>query len=337
VVEGVAIGLGREAQEPPKVEAQGGGGTEAAVGGDALDGGVGGFKEALGEGDALLKEPLIGADTKGGVEAAGEGARTHNGTGSHVFDGEFFVEVAGHPGEGCAKGFLFFSADERGFDVLGLAARTLWWDDHAPGDGSGDGSTVILADDVKREVDGGGGSGRSKYLAVVDVEDAGVDVQVRVAGGEFGGPAPVGGDAAAIEQASFSEDEGSGAEGEDARAASIGEAQGFKQGMGDGNNAGAWARNNDDVGLGEIREGVGGGEQEATESLDGARLDGAEEEAIPGDAEFGAFNTKDFGGDAKLKRVDVIVDDGGDGVNGRFLLLPVFSATGVVAVGMAGL
>ncbi len=71
--------------------------------------------------------------------------------------------------------------------------------------------------------------------------------------------------------------------------------------------------------------------------MDGARLGGAEEEAVPGDAEFGAFDAKDFGGDAKFKRVDVIVDDGGDGANVRFLLLPVFSAAGAVAVGMAGL
>jgi hypothetical protein len=32
--------------------------------------------------------------------------------------------------------------------------------------------------------------------------------------------------------------------------------------------------------------------------MDGAWLDGAEKEAVPGDAEFGAFDAKDFSGDA---------------------------------------
>ncbi len=113
---------------------------------------------------------------------------------------------------------------------------------------------------MEREVDGGGGSGGGEYLAVVDVENARVDVQVWIAGGEFGGPAPMGGDASAIEQASFGKDEGSRAEGEDARAAFVGEAQGFEQGMGDGDDAGARAGDDDDVGLGEVGEGVGGGE-----------------------------------------------------------------------------
>ncbi len=280
---------------------------------------------------------MIGAGAKGGVEAAGEGARTHHGAGSHKLDGEFFMEMGSHPGERGAERLLLIGADQRCFDILGLVAMALRRDDHAAGNGGSDVGAVVLANDVEREIDGGGGSGRGEYLAVVDVEDARVDLDPGITGGEFSGPAPMGGDAATIKQTSFGKDERAGAEGEDARAALIGAAQGIEQGHGNRHDARARAWNDDGVGFGCVREGAWGGEQEAREGADGARLGGAEEEAIPGDAEFGAFDAKDFGGDAEFKRVDVIVDDGGDGACVRFLLLRVFSATGNVALFMAGL
>lgn len=70
-MEGVAVRLGREAQETPKVQAQRGRRAEATAGGNALNGFVSGFQEALGEGDALLEEPFIGAGTARGTEAVG--------------------------------------------------------------------------------------------------------------------------------------------------------------------------------------------------------------------------------------------------------------------------
>lgn len=280
---------------------------------------------------------MIGAGAKGGVEAASEGARTHEGAGGHMLNGEFFVQMGGHPGEGCAEGFGLVGADQRRFDILGLVAVALGRDDHATGDGGSDVGAVVLADDMERKIDGGRGSGRGEYLAVVDVKDARVDLDIGITGGEFSSPAPMGGDAAAIEQASFGEDECTSAEGEDARAALIGAAQGTEHGRGNRHDAGARARDDDGVGFGDLRERAGGGEQQAREGADGSRLGGAEQEAIPGDAEFGAFDAKDFGGDAEFERIDVIVDDGGDGVRVRFLLLRVFSATGNVALFMAGL
>jgi hypothetical protein len=232
---------------------------------------------------------------------------------------------------------LFVGGDEGCFDVLRLVAVTLRGDDHAAGDGGGDVGAVVLADDVKGEVDGGGGSGGGEYLAVIDVEDARVDVEVGIAGGELGGPAPVGGDAATIEESGLGEDEGSGAEGEDARAALIGEAEGVEDGLGRRDDAGAaWAWDDDGVGLGEVVEGAGGAEEEAAKGADGARFGGAEEEAIPGDAEFGALDAEDFDGDAEFKGVDVVVDDGGNGAHDCFLLFDVFSASGKVRPFMAG-
>jgi hypothetical protein len=133
------------------VQAQRGRRTEAALQGNALDGFIRGFQEALGEGDALLEEPVIGAGAQRGAEAAGEGARTHDGAGGHRFDGEVFVQMGGHPAQRCAEGIFFGCFDQRRFDVLRLAASALRGHDHASGDGGGDGGSVVLAHDVQKE------------------------------------------------------------------------------------------------------------------------------------------------------------------------------------------
>ena len=67
------------------------------------------------------------------------------------------------------------------------------------------------------------------------------------------------------------------------------------------------------------------------------RLGGAEQKAIPGDAQFGAFHGKDFGCHAQFKGIDAIVDDGGDGVHGCFLLVRVCSAPSRAKLCMARL
>src|SRR6266849_1174780 len=336
-MKGVAVSLGREAQEAPKVQAQSGRRTEATAHGNALDGFVSGFQEALGEGDALLEEPVIGAGTERGAEAAGEGARTHDGAGGHLFDGEVFVQMGGHPDKRCAEWVFFVCDDQRRFDILRLAARALRGHDHASGDGGGDVGSVVLANDVEREVDGGGCSGGGEYLPVVDEEDAGIDLDPGVARCQFGGPAPMGGDAPTIKESGLGKQERASAEGEDARSALIGEAQGIEQGWGNRYNAGAWAWDNDDVCLGSVREQIGCSEQETRKGANGARLGGAEQKAIPGDAEFGAFHGKYFGCHAQFKGIDAVVDDGGDGVHGCFLLFRVFSATGRASLFMARL
>jgi hypothetical protein len=336
-LKGDAVRLGREVQEAPKVQAQCGRRTEATAGGNALDGVVRGFQQALGESDALLEEPVIGAGAQRGAEAAGEGARTHDGAGRHRFNGEVFVQVGGHPAQRGAEGVFFGDFDQRRFDILRLAAGALRGHDHAPGQGGGDGGSVVLAHDVQREVDGGSGSGGGEDLPVVDEQDAGINLDPGVTGCQFGGPAPMGGDAPTIQQSGFGQQERARAEGEDARSALIGEAQGIEQGWGNRHHGGTWAGDNEDVGLGSVREQIGGREHEARKGVNGARLGGAEQEAIPGDAQFGTFHGKDLGGHAQFKGIDVVIDDGGDGMHGGFLLLSVYSTTGRASLCMARL
>ncbi len=336
-MKGGAVRLGREAQQAPKVQAQRGRRTEATAGGNALDRVVRAFQEALGEGDALLEEPVIGAGAQCGAEAAGEGARTHDGAGGHRFDAEVFVQMGGHPVKRGAEGVIFGGFDQRRFDVLRLAASALRGHDHASGDGRGDGGSVVLAHDMQREVDGGGCAGGGEDLPVVDEQDAGIDLDPGVARCQVGSPAPMSGNAPTIQEAGFGQQKRTRAEGEDARSALVGEAQGIEQGWGNRHNAGAWAWDNDDVSRGRVREQIGGCEQQPRKGAHGARLGGAEQKAIPGDAQFGTFHGKDFGGHAQFKGIDAVVDDGGNGIHGGFLLLRVFSATGRASFFLAGL
>ena len=208
-LKGDAVRLGREVQEAPKVQAQCGRRTEATAGGNALDGVVRGFQQTLGESDALLEEPVIGAGAQRGAEAAGEGARTHDGAGGHRLDGEVFVQMGGHPGKRGAEGIFFGCVDQRRFDVLRLATSALRGHDHASGNSGGDGGSVVLAHDMERGVDGGGGGD----LPVVDEQDAGIDLDSGVACGQIGGPAPMGGDASTIQESGFGQQERAGAEG----------------------------------------------------------------------------------------------------------------------------
>lgn len=209
--------------------------------------------------------------------------------------------------------------------------------DHAPGDGGGDGGSVVLAHDVERQVDGCSCSGGGEDLPIVDEQDAGIDLDPGVARCQFGGPAPMGGDAPTIQQSGFGQQERAGAEGEDARSTLIGQAQGIEQGWGNRHHGGTWAWDNEDVGLGCVREQIGGREQEARKGANGTRLGGAQQKAIPCDAQFGTFHGKDFGGHAQFKGIDAVVDNGSDGVHGGFLLLCVYSPTGRAKLYMARL
>ena len=80
----------------------------------------------------------------------------------------------------------------------------------------------LLAHDVQRRVDAGGGAGARDDLAVLDEEHVGVDVGPRVPLGEPVGVHPVGGRAAAVEDAGLAERERAAADAEHPGAACLG-------------------------------------------------------------------------------------------------------------------
>lgn len=84
------------------------------------------------------------------------------------------------------------------------------------------GRAVVGADQVQAQVDARGGPGAGGYIAQVDVERVGLDLDLREAGGEFGGHPPVGGRPPAVQQPRLCEHEGAGADRDNAGAASVG-------------------------------------------------------------------------------------------------------------------
>ena len=88
---------------------------------------------------------------------------------------------------------------------------------HEPaGDLLGDLDAEVVLDEGQGDVDPGGHAGRRPDVAVARPDRIGVDVDLRVAGGEAVGAGPVGGHAAAVEQADGGEHVGPAADADDA-------------------------------------------------------------------------------------------------------------------------
>ncbi|GAB3865330.1 hypothetical protein GCM10029963_77240 [Micromonospora andamanensis] len=105
--------------------------------------------------------------------------------------------------------------------VLQLTALTMRRHNHVSGDLGGMGGTVVPAYQMQAEVDPGSRARACRDIAKVDVQDVGVDLDVREAGAEFGGHPPVRGGPTLIEQPGLREQESTGTDRDKARAAPV--------------------------------------------------------------------------------------------------------------------
>ena len=174
---------------------------------------------------ALLVQPAQRRRARLGEEVAGERALAARGVAGHGGDRERLVEALEHP---LARGLQAVAGGgrQRALDELRLAAAAMRRDDHPARDRVGGRHPVVARHDVQAEVDAGGHAGRREDAPLVDVEDAGVDVDLRVARPELGGVAPVRGRAAPVEQPRRREHEGARADRDHPRAAAVGRPQG---------------------------------------------------------------------------------------------------------------
>jgi hypothetical protein len=82
---------------------------------------------------------------------------------------------------------------------------------------------------VQAQVDAGGDAGRGHHVALVDVQHAGVDLDLREHARQALGVGPVGGGAAAVEQAGGGQRERAGADRADPGTAGVSRAQGLER------------------------------------------------------------------------------------------------------------
>ncbi len=250
----------------------------------------------------------------GGGEAAQEGALAHHGAAGQFGDRQGPVEVGAGPAEQFGQSLVLAVLGHRCGEVLGLAAVAVGGQHHVPGDVVGDGGAVLAPDQVQAEVEARGGARTGGDPAVVQVERLGFDGDARVAAGQQSGEAPVGGGAAAVEQAGGGEREGADAVGGDQGTAVVGRHQGVQDdGRGRGTEAGP-GEGEHEVGGGEPVQAVGDRQRHAQVGVDAAGAVGAEGEVEA--RQFRPVRAEDLGDDADGEHAGTGRDVGGDGGEG---------------------
>jgi hypothetical protein len=207
---------------------QGGGIAEAGLVGDGVDGVVTFLEQLLGQQDALPGQPALRCGAGLPDETTGEGALGHVRAGGQLPHGQRLVEMRTQPLEQIPQG----AVAERGdglVDVLRLAAVTMRWHHHPPGDAVGDPGTLFLPDQVQAGVDAGRGARAGDHRIVVDVQHVRVDLGLWIATGQLGRTAPVRGAASSVQQAGLAQDEGSAAHAQYPRAALHRRTEGVEQ------------------------------------------------------------------------------------------------------------
>jgi hypothetical protein len=169
-----------------------------------------------------------------------------------------------------------------------------------PGDVRGVGGAVVGPDQMQAEVDARGGAGAGGHVAQVDVEGVGLDQHLRSTGGQLGGHPPVGGGPAAVEQSRLGQQEGAGAEGDDARPAPVGPPHRVDHG-----GTGGFVRSlpaGDHDGVGGLQRGqtVAHGHVVARQGRHRSRTFGAHREVVAG-GQAGTGHPEDLGGARQLE------------------------------------
>jgi len=151
-----------------------------------------------------------------GFEAATELPVGEPGEASQRIDGEVGFEVGTNVGSGlgCSVGGLELKL--QGFGILLLSTWAFHEDDELASDAEGGGTTVVVFDEIEREIDARRDACRGIDVSVTVEERLRIDVQSWKFAGDIFCEAPVGGDGRAIEEAGWREHVDAGADGGDA-------------------------------------------------------------------------------------------------------------------------
>ena len=215
-MEGVPIGLGTGVDHSAEMLTEVARGAEAALLSHGLDGQVADFEQSLSELNTLAEQPLVRGGSSCSEESAGKRPGTHGRPGGKVLNGHRLIEMFLQPGDRFREQIGAVQNREWMFDELGLAPVPLGRNDQLAGELGGDLTPVVLADDVQAEINASGTAGRREDVALVDIEDPGVDRDRRVATGQLVAFCPVCRGAPPVEQTCFGQDKRPAAQRNDA-------------------------------------------------------------------------------------------------------------------------
>ena len=166
---------------------------------------------------------------------------------------------------------------------------------------------MVGTNQVQAQVDARAGPGAGRHVTVIHEEHVRVYLHLRKGGGEFGGAAPMGGGAAAVEQSGLSEDECARADGDDPRPAPVGSPQCLGYGRRHRSAVLLPTRDDDGVGVLQGRQPRVDKHREANGGPQGAGGQGTDSEAVSG-RHVVHDGPEDFGGtgefEGRLGRAD---------------------------------
>ena len=272
--------------------------AHAAADGDLLDGGVGAFEELLRAGDALLVQPVERTDPQLGVHPAGELPGAEAGLPGEVAHRQGLIEAGLRPAQRRREPVGAARLGGRD-DELRLAAAAVGGHDQLPRDPVGGGCAEVATHDVDAQVERRRLARRGEHVALVDVEHVGPHVDPRVAARQGVGVHPVRRRDPAVEQPGRREQEGTGAQRRDPRAALVRHAQRLEERRVRVCVEVVGGRNDDDVGVGHLGVRRGG---QVRQPRVWSSVDGADHEVVPlaAGGEIRPVDAEDLRGDRGL-------------------------------------
>ena len=196
---------------------------------DAFDRLIGRLQQALRERQAFAEQPA--ADRRSGqlAKVAGKRTPTQQRSFRQTVQAVRVLQIRPHPVDQVSQTGVAGGYRHGLFDELRLASPPMRWNDQTARHAVGRFGAVPLAQHVQATIDSGGSTCRGQDVAVVDVEDAGIQMHLRIAPGEVLRETPVRGGPAPIQQAGLGQHVGTETQADNLCATAMGGEQRGKQ------------------------------------------------------------------------------------------------------------
>ena len=282
---------------------------QSALSGDLLDADRRVLQQFLRPQQPLGDQPLVRGGPGPGHELAGEVPRGHERPRRKIGYRDGLIQVSQgpvvHRGHTAVRRVVGRFDQRR--DELRLAAVPVRRHDHPARDRVGHRGAVVQPDQMQAGVNPRGRAGAGDDLAVVDVQDIGIDLDQRIALRKLGGPQPVGGGPAAVQQAGRGQHERPGAVAEHAATAPGEVAECRQHGLGGRYGRLAPAHHDAEVrGAEPVQAGVDH-DRQADVGADHPRRRGRDRVVVPGQPLGAAVTAEDLRGHAEPESRDAFV------------------------------